>query len=106
MKKRRVVVTGLGVVSSIGIGRDEFWKANIAGESGVDRILNFDASKLSSQIASIVKNFKPEDFIPKDVVKSTDRFVHFALASSKQALSESNLDLDKEDTEWLAGVVK
>ena len=95
--KRRVVITGLGVVASNGIGKDEFWKANLEGKSGVDLIKDFDVSLFDSKIAGQVKNFNPTDFIPKEVAKRVDRFVHLGLASCKLALDDSRLKLNKED---------
>lgn len=97
MKERRVVITALGVVSSIGLGKDEFWKANLQGKSGVDLVSDFDTSLLNSKVISQVKNFNPEEHLSKDVVKKVDRFAHLGLASSKMALEDSKLDLNKED---------
>lgn len=94
---RKVVITALGVVSSIGLGKDEFWKANLEGKSGVDLIKDFDTSLYSSKIASQIKNFNPEEYLSKEVSKRADRFVHLGLVSVKMALEDSKLDLDKED---------
>lgn len=97
MDRRRVVITGLGVVSSIGLGKDEFWKASLAGKSGVGPIESFDASLFDSKIAGAVKNFHPDDFMPGNVSKSMERVVQMGIASSKLALDDSGLDLAKED---------
>ncbi len=105
MSKRRVVITGLGVVAPNGIGKQEFWKANIEGKSGVDRISSFDVSKLDSQIAGQVKQFDPLNYFPKEVTKKVDRFVHLGLASAKMALEDSHLDLNKEDRSKIGVVV-
>lgn len=94
---RRVVITALGVVSSIGLGKDEFWKANLEGRSGVDFIEDFDTSLYGCKIAGRVKNFNPEEHLSRDVSKRADRFVHLGLVSVKMALEDSRLDLDKED---------
>jgi len=104
MKKRRVVITALGVVSSIGLGKDAFWKANLEGKSGVDLIKDFDASLFNSQIASQLKDFNPSDYIPEEIVRRSDRFAHLGLASAKMALDDSGLDLAVEDRERI-GVI-
>lgn len=95
--KRRVVITGLGVVASNGIGKEEFWRATVAGKSGASAIKDFDTSKLDTKIAAQVLNFDPLNYMPKQTVRKVDRFVHFGLASAKMALEDSCLDLEKED---------
>jgi 3-oxoacyl-[acyl-carrier-protein] synthase II len=95
--KRRVVLTGIGIVSPIGIGNDSFWQAAISGKSGVDRITDFDVSQLSSKIAAQVKNFDPLVFMSKLSARKVDRFTQFAIAASNLALEDSRLDLDTED---------
>ncbi len=97
MQRRRVVITGLGVVSPIGLGKLEFWKANLEGKSGVDLIKNFDTSLFDSKIGGAIKNFKPGDYISENVSKNVDRVVCLGLVSTKMALDESGLDLEKED---------
>lgn len=108
--KRRVVITGLGVIAPNGIGKDEFWHANIEGRSGVDYldrfdIEGFDTSRLNSKIAGRVKNFNPADFIPSDIVKRTDRFVHLGLAAAKMAVEDSRLNLDEEDRQRVGACI-
>jgi 3-oxoacyl-[acyl-carrier-protein] synthase II len=93
VNKRRVVITGLGVVAPNGIGKDAFWNACVSGRSGVDIIMNFDTSQMSSKIAAQILDFDPIDFIPRKVVKRTDRFVHFGLASAVMALEDSGLSI-------------
>ena len=97
MDNRRVVITALGGVSPIGLGKDEFWKASLEGKSGVDSIKNFDTSLYGSQIAGQIKNFNPQDYLSREISKRGDRFVHLGLVSVKMALEDSGLDLDKED---------
>jgi 3-oxoacyl-[acyl-carrier-protein] synthase II len=97
MNKRRVVITGLGVVACNGIGRDNFWQANMQGRSGIGKITFFDTEALDSHIAGEVKDFDPSQFIPADVAKKVDRFVHFGLACSEMAMKDSRLDLGTED---------
>ncbi|MBU2102278.1 MAG: beta-ketoacyl-ACP synthase II [Candidatus Omnitrophota bacterium] len=97
MHKRRVVVTGLGVISSIGLGKDAFWKANLEGHSGVRLIESFDTSHYRSKIAGQIRDFNPDNFIEHDIVRKVDRFVHFGLAATKLALDESGLIWARED---------
>ncbi len=94
--ERRVVVTGLGVVSSLGHDADTFWKNIIAGQCGIDRVTLFDISGYDCQIAAEVKNFDPTPAFPtpKDV-RRTDRFTQFGVYAGWQALKNSGIDLDK-----------
>ena len=105
MNKRRVVITGLGVVAPNGIGKDEFWQANLKGVSGVDTVSDFDVSLFNSHIAAKVKGFNPLDFIPRQIAKRTDRFVHLGLASCKLALEDADFNLDKEDRERIGVII-
>ncbi|MCM8756754.1 MAG: beta-ketoacyl-ACP synthase II [Candidatus Omnitrophica bacterium] len=101
---RRVVVTGCGVVSSVGIGEGNFWESLIAGKSGIDRISRFDPQGFDSQIAGEVKDFDPSPILsPKDI-KRTALFVQFALCSAKEAIEKSGLKLDKLDP-YRVGVI-
>jgi 3-oxoacyl-[acyl-carrier-protein] synthase II len=95
--KRRVVITGIGIIAPNGIGKDEFWQANINGKSGVDRIVSLDVSKLNCKIAAQVKDFDPLKYMPKLTAKKVDRFTQFGIAASKLALEDSNLNLNAED---------
>lgn len=91
-EKRRVVVTGMGVVSPIGIGVDQYAENLRKMEIGVDKISSFDTSNLPVKIAAEVKDFKPEDFIDKKLSKRLDRYSQFALAAARQAVEMSGLD--------------
>lgn len=91
----RAVITGLGVVSPIGIGREAFWEALIAGRSGVGPITLFDASQLKSRVAAEVKDFNPLDYIdPALKPKRMSRHTQFALAATKLALEDARIDAD------------
>src|ERR687888_1321084 len=90
-KRRRVVVTGIGLVSSIGIGTDANWEALCAGRSGIGPITRFDASGFSTRIAGEVKDFDPLDFIDKKDVKKMDIFIQFAIAAAEGAMADSAL---------------
>ncbi len=95
--RRRVVITGLGVVAPNGIGKDEFWRANIEGRSGVRLIEDFDTSNFTSKIAGQVNSFNPLDFVTREVSRRTDRFVHLGLSAAKMAVADSNLNLEMEN---------
>lgn len=105
MSVRRVVITGLGVVAPNGIGKEEFWKANIEGRSGVDRLTSFDVTSLESKICARVKDFEHLNYIPKEEARKVDRFVHLGLASAKAALDDSKLDLEKEDRDRIGVII-
>jgi len=91
--KRRVVVTGLGAVTPLGIGVEETWKNIKEGKSGIGRITKFDASNLPSQIAGEVKNFKPEEFMPAKLISRVDTFIQYAIASARMALEDARFPL-------------
>jgi len=97
--KRRVVITGLGVVAPNGIGKEDFWQANVSGRSGVRRITRFDASLLGTQIAGEVVGFCPEDLgLTPDEILNLDRGSQFALASAHLALQDAALpELDEDE---------
>ncbi len=92
--KRRVVVTGLGVVSSIGIGKDEFWKNLIAGKSGINDITTFDTSDYPVHKGGEVKNFDTSKFIPKNKIKDIARASQFAIAATQMALEDSGINIE------------
>jgi 3-oxoacyl-[acyl-carrier-protein] synthase II len=88
---RRVVVTGIGLVSALGLGTETNWKALVAGTSGVDRISKFDVSAFATQIAAEVRGFDPLQFIEKKDVKKMDVFIQYAVAASQFAMDDSRL---------------
>ena len=88
---RRVVVTGIGLVSSVGIGTGANWDALLAGRSGIGRITRFDVSQFATQIAGEVKDFDPLQFIEKKDVKKMDIFIQYAIAASQFAMDDSGL---------------
>ena len=95
--ENRVVVTGIGVITPIGIGKDAFWKALKEGRSGVDRITQFDTKDFPVQIAAEVKDFNAEDYLDRKEARRMDRFIQFAVASAGLAVEDSGLDLEKVD---------
>jgi 3-oxoacyl-[acyl-carrier-protein] synthase II len=90
---RRVVITGLGVIASNGIGKDAFWQALKLGKSGITRITRFDVSSYPSQIAGEVHGFDPLDYMSPKSAKRMDRFAQFAIAAAKMAVEDSKLRL-------------
>jgi 3-oxoacyl-[acyl-carrier-protein] synthase II len=95
--QRRVVVTGIGLVSSLGIGTPPNWERLVAGTSGVRNITRFDASKFAAQIAAEVQNFDPLQWIEKKDVKKMDLFIQYAIAASQFALDDSRLVIANEN---------
>jgi 3-oxoacyl-[acyl-carrier-protein] synthase II len=91
---RRVVVTGLGVISALGLEVGKFWENLISGKSGVSRIDRFDVEKIGSKIASQVRDFKPEDYFDLKQAKRMDRFAQFAVAGSLNAIKESGIKIN------------
>ena len=101
---RRVVITGLGLVTPLGIGVDETWTALCNGQSGISEITRFDASGFDTRIAGEVKNFHPKDFLSKKEAKRTQLFIAYAVAASRMALEDSGLTID-ETNENRVGVL-
>ena len=91
---RRVVVTGLGAVTPVGIGVGPTWEAVLAGKSGVGPITKFDPSQFATTFAAEVKGFQPEDFVDRKEIKRMDAFIHYAMASAHFAMADSGLRID------------
>ncbi|MCX5670605.1 MAG: beta-ketoacyl-ACP synthase II [Planctomycetota bacterium] len=102
---RRVMVTGLGLITSLGQEVELFWRRLLAGESGISRIESFDASAYSSRIAGEIKDFHPEAYLDKRVARHLDRFAQMAVASAIQAVKDSGLDFAKEDPFRVGAIV-
>jgi 3-oxoacyl-[acyl-carrier-protein] synthase II len=102
---RRVVITGLGLITSLGQEVEDFWKRLLAGESGVSRIESFDPSRYSVRIAGEIKDFNPEAWLDKRVARHMDRFAQMAVASAVQAVKDAGLDLAKEDPFRVGAIV-
>jgi len=103
--KRRVVVTGLGLITSLGHEIEVFWKRLLAGESGVSRIQSFDVSAYPVQIAGEIKDFDPEQYIDKREARHLDRFAQFGVAAATLAVKDSGLDLGAIEDPYRVGVV-
>jgi 3-oxoacyl-[acyl-carrier-protein] synthase II len=99
MSRRRVVITGMGAVTPIGLGIDEFWKGLVEGKNGVDLITKFDTTTFDTKFAAEVKNFDPAVWIDKKSTKRLDPYAQYALVASEMAFNDSKLELDKIDKE-------
>ncbi|MCG6551291.1 MAG: beta-ketoacyl-ACP synthase II, partial [Candidatus Magnetominusculus sp. LBB02] len=99
MDKKRVVITGLGLITPLGIGVEKSWNALLAGTSGIGRITRYNDPNLPVQIAGEVEDFVAEDYIHPKEVKKMDRFIHFAMAASDMALNDSGLKITEENAE-------
>ena len=88
-KSNRLVITGMGAVTPIGIGVDEYWKNLVDGKCGVDKITRFDTEELPVKIAAEVKNFVPEDYMPKKLMREMDVFMQYGYAAAMQAIDQA-----------------
>ncbi len=102
--KRRVVVTGIGVISPVGLNVNDFWSGLISGKSGIDYITYFDASDFDTKFAAELKGFDPLNFMDRKLSQRVDPFTQYALAASQEAIKDSGLDIEKTDREKV-GVV-
>ncbi|GAX90399.1 beta-ketoacyl-ACP synthase II [Effusibacillus lacus] len=97
--RRRVVVTGMGVISPVGNTVSAFWESLVAGKSGVGKITRFDASEYPCQIAAEVKDFNPEAYMDKREARKMDRFAQYAVAAARMAMDDSKLQITEENEE-------
>lgn len=105
MNKRRVVVTGVGMITPLGLNVESSWQNLLSGKSGIRRITQFDPSNFPSQIAGEVDGFNPEDYIEPKEVKKMDRFIHFAVAATTMALNDAELKIDNKNAERVGVIV-
>jgi 3-oxoacyl-[acyl-carrier-protein] synthase II len=105
MTKRRVVVTGIGMVSPLGIGNDPTWQGLLAGKSGIGPITKFDATAYACRIAGEVRGFEPEKWIEKKEVKKSDTFIHYAIAAAQMAVDDAKFDAGKCDNDRLGVII-
>jgi len=103
--KRRVVVTGIGLVTPCGIGTDNVWNNILSGKSGIGPITRFDTERFDTKFAGEVKDFNPEDYVQPKEVKKMDLFIHYALGAAHIAVNDAGLDMSKEDSERVGVVV-
>ena len=99
MSKRRVVITGLGIVSPVGIGIPGVWQNIIAGKSGITRISHFDPSPFACQVAGEVKDFDVTQYLPAKDARRMDKFIHFGLVAGIEALKDSGLEVTEQNAE-------
>jgi len=104
MENRRVVITGVGMITALGCDRQTFWPAICEGKSGVSTITSFDSSIFDVHIAGEIKNFEPEKWIERKQVRRLDRFAQFAVAAAVEAIKDAGLDVSKIDP-TRAGVI-
>jgi 3-oxoacyl-[acyl-carrier-protein] synthase II len=95
--KRRVVVTGIGIVSPVGNNKNDFWSSLINGKSGVGKMTTFDCADYDSRIAGEVKNFTADPFIPKKELRRMEKFVQYAVTAAREAVDDSKLNIQEED---------
>ena len=105
IETRRVAVTGVGLVSCLGVGTSDNWQALLEGRSGVGPVTRFDASDFPSRIAGHVPGFDPEDYMDKKDVKKADSFIHFALAAAHFAVDDSGFAVDEDNAERVGVIV-
>jgi 3-oxoacyl-[acyl-carrier-protein] synthase II len=104
MARRRVVITGIGMITPIGNDSKSTWESLLKGDCGIDKISLFDTEKFTTKIAGEVKNFDPTKYFEQKEVKKLDRFTQFAMVSAEEAMADAALDLDKEDRDRI-GVI-
>jgi 3-oxoacyl-[acyl-carrier-protein] synthase II len=105
LTRRRVVVTGIGMISPLGVGNEPTWQGLLEGRSGIGRITKFDAATYPAQIAGEVRGFNAEDYIEKKEVKKSDTFIHYAVAAAQMAYDDSGLDKTKEDPDRVGVII-
>ena len=102
---RRVVVTGLGTVASIGHDVDTFWSSLLAGRSGIDRISLFDPGEFASQIGAEVRNWDPAQHMDPKEARRNDRYTHFGYVAARQAVKDAALDMTREDGDRVGVII-
>lgn len=102
---KRVVVTGAGAVSPLGIGAQTLWDGLLAGKSGIAQIENFDVSDLEVRIGGEVRNFDPKDHMDAKLARRMDRFSHFSVASANEALKDAGYEIDPENSERIGVII-
>jgi len=103
--RRRVAVTGVGLVSPLGVGTAENWRALMEGESGIGPITRFDVAEYPCRIAGEVKGFDPRNYVDKKDVKKSDLFIHYALAATRFAVDDSGLVIDERNSERVGVII-
>lgn len=99
----KIVITGMGAITPVGIGMENYWKNLTAGKSGIDRISSFDPGELAVQVAGEIKDFNASDYIPKDLIRKTDPFMQYAYFAAEEALKMSGLEIEPTRTGIVMG---
>lgn len=102
---KRVVVTGIGALTPVGMGAEKSWDSLVKGESGIGLVTRFDASEFPSRVAGEVKGFEPTDYLDKKDVKKMDTFIQYAIAAGKMAMDDSGLDITESNAERVGVMV-
>jgi 3-oxoacyl-[acyl-carrier-protein] synthase II len=103
--KRRVVITGMGVVSSVGFGKKDFWESIKSGKSGINKISKFDVDAYPSKLAAEIRNFQVNDFIDKKEARRMDLYTQYAVAASKMAIEDAKMPLSKINLERMGVII-
>jgi len=103
--EQRIVITGMGAISPVGLNSQETFDNLVAGQSGVSRVSQFDPSRLACQVVGEVKGFEPTDYMDRKLARRIGRYAQFSIAATEEALAQSGLDLAEEDTSRIACVV-
>lgn len=103
--ERRVVITGMGTITSLGTHVDEFWNAIKEGKNGISMVERFDTTNYVTKVAAEVKNFEPNDYIDRKEAKRMDRYIQFAVAAAKRAVEDSKLDIENADRERIGVII-
>jgi len=93
---RRVVITGIGALTPLGLTADETWDALLAGRSGIETVTKFDTSELNTRFAGELKGFEAKNYMDRKEARRLDPYIHYALVATEQALTDSGIDLSKE----------
>lgn len=99
----KIVITGMGAITPVGIGMENYWNNLTSGVSGIDKIKSFDPSELAIQIAGEVKDYTPSDYLPKDLIRKTDPFMQFAYIAAEEALKMADLEIEPTRTGIVMG---
>lgn len=102
---KKILITGIGIVSPVGIGKENFWNAIVCGKSGIDKISSFDTTDFECKIAGEVKDFDPLQYIDKKSIRRMERFTQFALASAIMAIEDAKINLQKLDNERVGVII-
>ena len=103
--KKRVVVTGMGVITSLGMNVQDFWVAIKQGKSGINTIKKFDTENFSTKVAAEINNFEPNNFMDRKESKRMDRYTQFAMAAAKMGMEEARIDSEKTDNNRMGVII-